>query len=66
MDRPGVNQPFIDANVILLCGINSPTLFNGDAQAKQIVVEVFDDDFISCMENKNNIQTLRPQMVKSA
>ena len=49
--RPGANPPFTVANVMFICGISSPTIFQGYSQAEQIYGEVFDDDFISCIDN---------------
>ena len=46
---PGANPPFMVANMMFICGIDSPTIFQGDSQAKRICGNVFDDDFMSCM-----------------
>ena len=35
---------------MFICGIYSPTLFQGDSQAKRISGELFDDEFVSCMD----------------
>ena len=48
--RPGANPPFTVANVVFICGINIPTLFQGDSQEKRISSELFDDNFMSCMD----------------
>ena len=45
-DRPGANPPFTVVNGMFICGINIPTLFQGDSQAKWISGELFDYDFI--------------------
>ena len=47
---PGANIPFTVANGMFICGINIPTLFQRDSQAKQISGKLFDDDFMSCMD----------------
>ena len=47
--RLGTNPPFTFANLMFICGINSPTLFQGDLQANRITGKLFDDDFMSCM-----------------
>ena len=49
LDRPSVNPPSTVANAMFICGINSPTIFQGDPQAERISEEIFDDDFMSCM-----------------
>ena len=48
--RSGANPIFTVGNVTFVCGISSPTLLQGDSRAKHIYGEVFDDDFISCMD----------------
>ena len=50
LDRPGANPLFTAANAMFICDIDSPTLFQGDSQAKQIAREVFNDDFVSWMD----------------
>ena len=49
-DRTGANPPFTVANSMFICGIDSPTLFQGDLQAERISGKVFDDDFVLCMD----------------
>ena len=48
--RPGANPPFTFANTMFICGINIPRIFQGDSQAKRISGDVFDDDYMSCMD----------------
>ena len=36
---------------MFICGINIQTLFQGESQAKQISGKVFDNEFMSCMDN---------------
>ena len=36
---------------MFMCGINIPTLFQGDSKAKYIAGEIFDDEFMSYMDN---------------
>ena len=48
--RPGANPPFTVANTMCKSGINIPTLFQGDSQAERISGEVFDDEFMACMD----------------
>ena len=50
--RPSTNPPFTVANAMLICGIDSTNIFQGDSHAKWIAREVFDDDFMSCMEKE--------------
>ena len=50
--RPGANPPFMIANAMFKCGIDIPTIFQGDSQAKRIDGKVFDDDFVSCMDKR--------------
>ena len=47
---PGANTPLTVANETFICGIDIPTLFQGDSQAERISREVFDDDFVSCID----------------
>ena len=47
---PGANTPLTVANETFICGIDIPTIFQGDSQAERISREVFDDDFVSCMD----------------
>ena len=48
--RSGVNPPFTVANVMFICGINIPTVFQGDSHAERISGKLFDYDFMSCMD----------------
>ena len=34
---------------MFICGINIPTLLQGDSQAERVSGKVFDDDFMPCM-----------------
>ena len=47
----GVNPPFTIANAIFDCGVTDGALFNSNTKADRISDELFDDDFLSCMEN---------------
>ena len=49
--RPSTNIPFTVADAIFICRISIPALFRGDSQAERISGKVFDDDFMSCMDN---------------
>ena len=49
---PGTNPSFTDTNTMFICGINSPTVFQGDSQTKWVYGKLFDDDFISYMDKK--------------
>ena len=49
---PGANLRFTVANGMFTCGIDIPTIFKGESQAKRISGEVFDDDFVSCMDKQ--------------
>ena len=51
IDRLGANPPITVSNTIFIFGINSPTLIQGDLQAKRIDSELFDDKFMRCMNN---------------
>ena len=46
LDRPGANPLFMVANTIFICGIDKPTIFQGDSQDERISGEVFDDESI--------------------
>ena len=48
-DRPVMNPPFTVVNAMFICGNNLPTLFQGDSQAEWISGDVFDDEFMSCI-----------------
>ena len=48
--RPGTNPPFKVAKEMFICGIDIPTLFQGDSKAEQISGEIFDDEFMSYMD----------------
>ena len=48
--RPGANPLFTVVNAMFIFGINRPTLFQGDSQAKRISSKIFDYDFMSCMD----------------
>ena len=68
-NRPGANPPFTVANTIFICGIDSPTLNQGDSQADHIDSEVFDDDFVSCMDKKikeldNNLKSYSNSQIR--
>ena len=49
--RPGANPFLMVSNMMFMCGVNTPMIFQRDSQAKQITGEVFDCDFMSCMDN---------------
>ena len=48
--RPGANPPFKVAIVMFIFGNDSAPLFQEDSQAKKVASELFDDDFVSCMD----------------
>lgn len=37
-------------NAIILCGVIDPTYFNGSTKAERIAIEIFDDEFQSCID----------------
>ena len=48
--RPSANTLFMAGNATYICGINSSTLLQRDSQAERIAGEVFNDEFMSCMD----------------
>ena len=50
MAAPGANPPFTFANAMFDCGITDDVLFDGNTKASRIYNELFDDDFMSCMD----------------
>ena len=47
----GVNPYFTVANAIFDCGVTYGALFNGNTKSDSMAAELFDYDFLSCMEN---------------
>ena len=47
---PGVNTPFTVVNAIFDCGVTDVALFNGDTKVDRMAAELFDDEFLSCMD----------------
>ena len=41
-------------NAMVAIGINDHILWNGSTQAQRISTEIFDDDFLSCLDMSNN------------
>ena len=44
--RTGANPPFTVVNKMFICGIDSPTIFQGDSQAERVSEKFFDDAFM--------------------
>ena len=49
-DAPLGVPPYMVANAIFTCGVNSSTLFNGSTQAARSAGEIFDNIFKSCLD----------------
>ena len=47
----GVEPPFTVENTIFDCGVMYIALFNGVTKAERMNAEIFDDEFLSYMEN---------------
>ena len=41
-------------DAIVACGVNNAIMFNGDTAAQRIVDEIFDNDFLSCIDKDIN------------
>ena len=50
MSAPGANPPFTLANALCDYSITDAVLFDGDTKASRIATELFDDNFMSCMD----------------
>ena len=46
----GVNLPFTVANAVFYCGVMEGALFKDNTKSDRMSAELFDDDFLSCME----------------
>ena len=42
--------PFTVTNAMVMCKVDNVNLFDGVTQARRIAIEVFDDDFNTCMD----------------
>jgi hypothetical protein len=42
--------PFTVLDAMIACGVDNVNLFNGETQAQRIAVDVFDDEFDSCID----------------
>ena len=42
--------PFTVFNAMVACGIDNNTMFNGATACERIATEIFDDDFLSCLD----------------
>ena len=41
---------FTVLNAMAVCGVDNVALFNGSTNAKQLAMNIFDDDFSTCMD----------------
>ena len=50
MASPGANPPFTLANAMFDCSITDYVLFDVDKKVSRISTEIFDNDFMLCMD----------------
>ena len=49
-----VQEPSTVLDVMILCGIDNATHFNGDTSAEIVAADIFDEDFEFCINTSYN------------